>query len=347
MRRFEGYTKGVNLGGWLSQCGPENYNKEHYDTFITEKDIAQIKSWGLDHVRVPVDAEVIQEESGELKEDGLAYIDTCIGWCRKYGLRMILDLHKAHGYVFDDESNCQFFYQEKLQDIFVYLWAELAKRYGKDKDIVALELLNEVTAREFAETWNKIAARTIEAIRKVDREVRIVVGGIFNDSIFGLTLLEAPADENIVFTFHTYSPLAFTHQGAYWVSRMPKDPAKWKLAYPGTVKAYRERSEEFFGDDFVSEYPDTLPENMDVAYFDNLIQPALQVAEKFNVPLYCGEYGVIDLADAGDALSWYKDMNAVFVKYDIPRAAWSHHSMNFGLADPWLDDVREELLKYL
>ncbi len=58
MRDFDGYKKGVNLGGWLSQCG-NNYNKEHYDTFITEKDLETIKQWGLDHVRVPVDAEVI------------------------------------------------------------------------------------------------------------------------------------------------------------------------------------------------------------------------------------------------------------------------------------------------
>ena len=347
MRKFEGYNKGVNLGGWLSQCGEGNYNRERYDTFITEKDIAQIKSWGLDHIRVPVDAEVIQEESGEMKEDGLAYIDTCIEWCRKYGLHMILDLHKAHGYVFDDENNCQFFYQERLQDLFVSLWSELAKRYSKDKDIVALELLNEVTSKEFTETWNRMAARAIRAIRQVDKEVRIVVGGIFNDSIYGLTLLDPPADENIVFTFHCYSPLAFTHQGAHWVSRMPKDPEKWRLAYPGTVEAYRKRSEEFFGHDFDSEYPDSLPEMMGPEYFDNLMQPAIAIAEKYNVPLYCGEYGVIDLAEPGDALNWYQDMNSALRKYDIPRAAWSHHSMNFGLADAWLDGVREELLKYL
>ena len=86
---------------------------------------------------------------------------------------------------------------------------------------------------------------------------------------------------------------------------------------------------------------------MNVAYFENLMQPALQIAEKYNVPLYCGEYGVIDLADPKDALAWYRDMNSALEKYGIPRAAWSLHDMNFGLADPWLDGVREELLKVL
>ena len=51
MKTLDGFKKGVNLGGWLSQ-GP--LDKEHLDTFITEKDIARIASWGLDHVRLPI-----------------------------------------------------------------------------------------------------------------------------------------------------------------------------------------------------------------------------------------------------------------------------------------------------
>ena len=346
MRKFEGFEKGVNLGGWLSQCG-NNYNKEHYDTFITEKDFATIKSWGLDHVRVPVDAEVIQEENGALKEDGLAYLDKCMEWCRKYGLKMILDLHKAHGYVFDDENNCQFFYRENLQDIFVDLWCALTDRYAANKDFVCFELLNEVTSKEFTDPWNRIATRTIKAIRKNHPDVRIVVGGIFNDSIYGLTLLDVPVDENTVFTFHCYSPLVFTHQGAGWVSRMPQDPAKWRFRYPDTVEKYRARSLEFFGRDFESEYPENLPSPLNGKYFENIIRPAIEIAEKYNVPLYCGEYGVIDQAEPEDVLCWYKDMNSALVKFGIARAAWSFREMNFGLEGAWIADVRAELLKYL
>ena len=54
MRIFENFQKGVNLGGWISQFA--KYDKEHFDTFITEKDIEYIASLGFDHVRVPVDS---------------------------------------------------------------------------------------------------------------------------------------------------------------------------------------------------------------------------------------------------------------------------------------------------
>ena len=347
MREFDGYLRGVNLGGWLSQCG-NNYTKEHYDTFITEKDFATIKNWGLDHVRVPVDAEVIQEENGKMKEDGLKYLDSCMEWCRKYGLKMILDLHKAHGYVFDDENNCQFFYKENLQDIFVDLWCALTDRYAKNRDIVCFELLNEVTSKEFTDPWNRIAARTIKAIRAKDKDIRIVVGGIFNDSIYGLTLLDVPVDENTVFTFHCYSPLVFTHQGAYWVRTMPREPEKYRFSYPDTYKKYRERSKELFGGDFAGEFAQGGDDELlDAGYFENIIKTAVEIAEKNNVPLYCGEYGVIDLADPKDLLNWYKDMNSVLVKYGIARAAWSFRGMNFDLEGKWLDSLRNELISCL
>nr|MCR5332038.1 glycoside hydrolase family 5 protein [Lachnospiraceae bacterium] len=275
------------------------------------------------------------------------YLDKAMEWCKKNGLNMILDLHKAHGYIFDDENNCQLFYQEKLQNIFYELWSRLAERYGKNRDFVTLELLNEVTSADFTDIWNKMAAKAIKTIREREKDIRIIVGGIFNDSIFGLKLLDPPADENIVFTFHCYSPLVFTHQGAYWVSRMPRDPAQWKFRYPGTVDEYRERSRKIFRNDFDEEFPEKLTGMMDGRYFDNLMQPALKIAEKYNVPLYCGEYGVIDEAEAEDALQWYKDMNSALEKYGIPRAAWSYRQMNFGLEGRWLDGLRDELLKYL
>ena len=347
MRSFTGYNRGVDLGGWLSQCGKNNYYALHYDSFITEQDFARIARWGLDHVRLPVDAEVIQNTDGTLREDGLRYIDSALIWCRGYGLKMVLDLHKAHGYVFDDETNNSFFYNERLQDLFVNLWETLAKRYSSQRDILALELLNEVTDREYAVTWNRVAARALEAIRRIDREIRVVIGGVFNDSIFGLTLLDPPADENVVFTFHCYSPLIFTHQGAPWVRRMPSDPALWKRSYPGSFEEYRDASLKLFGDDFASEFPESLRGTVDRRFFENLFAPALEIAEKYNVPLYCGEYGVIDRADPHDALQWYRDITSVLEAHGIARTAWSWKRMDFGLIDPWLDPVREELIRVL
>ena len=39
-----GFYKGVNLGGWMSQC---DYSDERLDSFITEADFAQIAAGAL------------------------------------------------------------------------------------------------------------------------------------------------------------------------------------------------------------------------------------------------------------------------------------------------------------
>lgn len=344
MKTFTGYKKGVDLGGWLSQCGQENYNDEHYRTFITEADIERIASWGADHVRLPVDYNVIQNEDGSFIESGFGYIDRCIEQCKKHGLKMVLDLHKTAGYVFDDKNYCQFFYEEKLQEIFIELWKELTRRYGQYSDFVSFELLNEITDPKTADKWNEIAARTVKAIRFINKDVKIIIGGIFNSSIYGLTLLERPADENIVFTFHCYSPMLFTHQSAHWVENMPSD---YKTVYPRTYGEYLNDSHRMFGKDFDSEFTGDKDAPLGSEYFEKLFDTALKVSEKYDVPLYCGEYGVIDLADTESTVRWFKDINAAFEKYNIPRAVWTYKSMDFGLTDEHYAEVLPDILKLL
>ena len=145
MRGMEGYMKGVNLGGWLSQFDAPT--KEHFDTFITEEDIRRIAGMGLDHVRVPVDYTVIETEDGVPKEEGYQYIDRCVRWCRENGLHMIIDMHKTFGYSFDPldkDDKTIFFTDSARQQRFFDLWETIAKRYSADLDIVAYELLNEI-----------------------------------------------------------------------------------------------------------------------------------------------------------------------------------------------------------
>jgi len=72
MKKLEGYMHGVNLGGWLSQC---DHTKERYDNFIKEEDIEVIKNWGLDHIRVPIDYDLVEDNEGNYKEDGFAYLE--------------------------------------------------------------------------------------------------------------------------------------------------------------------------------------------------------------------------------------------------------------------------------
>ena len=180
MRVFTGFQKGVDLGGWFSQC---DHSEERYDTFITKEDFSIIKGWGCDHVRLPVDYELLEDRDGAPQEKGYARLEQAIGWAKENGLNMVLDLHKTAGFSFDPgEREAGFFENEKYQERFYALWERIARRFGKYADMLAFELLNEVTEQSYCATWNRIASTCIRRIRAVAPAVNILVGGYWHNS---------------------------------------------------------------------------------------------------------------------------------------------------------------------
>ena len=344
MRDFTGYVHGINLGGWLSQC---DYSEDRYNSFITEKDFEVVKNWGLDHVRIPVDYNLVEDAEGNYKEEGFARLQKAIDWCRKYGLHMILDLHKTFGFSFDiGENETGFFENEEYQERFYRLWEEFAKRYGMNTDMLCFELLNEVTDKAYCDTWNRVSTTCIKRIRAFAPDMRIIIGGYYNNSIEGLKDIAEPVDDKVVYTFHCYEPLIFTHQGAHWVDGMN---TSFRMPFESTYKQYAENSASNFGSWQsleVSNLAGFDPEKqLGIEYFEKLVEEAIRVAEERNVPLYCGEYGVINFATPEDTMKWYRQICACFDKHHIARAAWIYKEMDFGIADAYLDSVRDEVLK--
>lgn len=316
MKDFSGYKKGVNLGGWLSQCV---HTKEHYDTFIGKEDIVKIASWGVDHVRLPIDYNLVENEEGGYKEWGFGYIDNAIAWCGEYGLNMVLDLHKAAGYSFDaGECESGFFESMELQERFYKLWEGIAKRYGKYSNRVCFELLNEVTEKDYCDTWNGIIKKCIGRIRVFAPDTVILVGGYWQNSPAAVKDLDAPYDDKVVYNFHCYDPLKFTHQGATWTDLI--DP------------------EVRYG---FEEFP------IDEKYFTEHFASACEAAKRNDTVLYCGEFGVIDRVSPEDTLKWFMAIHGAFEQLGISRSAWSYKQMDFGLSDERLSGVIDELIKYL
>ncbi|MBU5429579.1 glycoside hydrolase family 5 protein [Kineothrix sp. MSJ-39] len=336
MKQLKGFMHGINLGGWLSQCS--EYTEDHYKSFIKENDIKIIADWGLDHVRIPIDYNVIEDENGNVLETGYLYIDNCVTWCRKYGLNLILDLHRTKGFSFDNQPDDNIMFEdENLRNRFLSLWKTIALRYGK-VDIIAFELLNEITNID-AGIWNSLAAEGIKELRKIVPDKKIIIGGVFWNSVHSLSQLDIPLDENIVYNFHFYEPFLFTHQGAYWQPVI----SNISMKYPGDINDYRAHAKELgcFGSGLNN------TDEMGEKFMDALITEAVDAAAKADVPVYCGEYGVIDKANIDGTLSWYQDISKVFDKYGIGRAVWTYKAMDFGLTDEHYNSRRDEIIKCL
>lgn len=300
---------------------------------------------GADHIRLPIDYVLLETEEGAYKEDSFYFIDKAIEWCGKYSLNLILDLHKTAGYTFENpESSAAFFVNKQLQGRFIKLWSRLAQRYGQYHNRVAFELLNEIVLLEVADKWNAISKAAIEEIRKSAPETYIIIGGVCYNSLYSIRFLEAPFDDRIVYTFHCYDPKLFTHQGARWMKQFP---TFYRINYPGNLEQYREDTDKILGEDDSRSLSDKSLAGLGLEYFEYMFQEAIALAESRNVPLYCGEYGVINNADITSKLNWYKDIHAAFEKYDIGRAVWTYKKMDFGIIDKHNSAILKNLIELL
>ena len=317
MLKERGFYRGVNLGGWLSQC---DYSAERLDGFIKEEDFAQIAAWGFDHVRLPVDYNVIQRPDGTMIEEGLRRIDRAVAWAEAQDLRLVLDLHKTQGFSFDvGENESGFFENETYQELFYAVWDCFAARYGAKSEQVMFDLLNEVTEERYLPAWKRISREAVRRIRRRAPETLILLGSFRWNSAQTLPALDAPYDERVIYNFHFYEPHDFTHQGAYWEAPYRDVSARYSYAESGA----------------------------DEAYFEDFLAPALEKAKKEGAELYCGEYGVIDIVPPQEAVKWFRDLHAVFERHGIARCLWSYRQMDFGLSDARMDAVRDELLPLL
>jgi hypothetical protein len=225
--------------------------------------------------------------------------------------------------------------------LFVSLWETVSARYGKNPNI-AFELLNEVVEENATEPWNQLIKRTVLAIRKNAPTSTLIYGGIQWNSANTVKFLETPVDENVLFTFHMYEPLIFTHQKAHWVPGM--DMSK-DIFYPASMEYFRKESLPlgYKGKDIAEtkgEYPcQKIMEDMVVAAFS--------AAKEKNVGIYCGEYGVINKAPVEDSLAWIRDLHLIFRKYNVGSALWTYKEMDFGLTENHYEEIRDAMVNII
>uniref|UniRef100_A0AAV1TM26 glucan 1,3-beta-glucosidase n=1 Tax=Peronospora matthiolae TaxID=2874970 RepID=A0AAV1TM26_9STRA len=192
LRRGEIPCRGVNLGGWLvaehwmtwDSCvwhgvpddiktqgeyatmkflGHEEGDRrfdDHRRTWITESDIAEIKRFGLNVVRVPVGYWIMGYDPTDISNKqewtvfapyALQYLDELVNhWCVKYDVPVIVDIHAAKGSQNGRDHSAAVTsgvtywgqYPENV-DNTVHLAKFLASRYRDSPAFVGLGLLNE------------------------------------------------------------------------------------------------------------------------------------------------------------------------------------------------------------
>jgi endoglucanase len=320
--------RGVNLSHWLSQ----NFGWSPKPTFITEKDIQFIAGVGYDHVRIPVDEAELWNADGKASEESFAYLTRCLDWCAKHKLRAVVDLHilKSHHFNAENEGGkITLWTDPAAQENFLKLWAEISgrlKRYPVDK--VAYELMNEPVAPD-PEDWNRLIAKAVKSIRELEPSRVLVIGANRWQTPDNFPHLKVPAnDPNIILSFHTYSPLFFTHHLADWTAF--KD-FRGPVHYPGQVVAEGDIPKGMAETN--AELAILLGEAKQVfnkQRLAELLKPAIQKARELKLPLYCGEFGCLPHVDRVQRLKYYDDLISVFEENNIAWCNWEYKG-DFGI----------------
>ena len=307
---------GVNVSHWLSQSEQRGSDREKINT---KKDFEKIASMGFDHVRLPIDEEQMWNSLGNKEKEAFELMHKAIKWAFESNLKVIIDLHIIRSHYFNAESNKLWTdpaEQQKLVSMWFQLQEELIK-YPTDK--LAYEILNEAVA-ENPEDWNSLLNKVITAIRLKEPSRTIVVGSNRWQITDTFPDLKVPAnDKNIILSFHFYSPMAITHHTAPWTSiaeykgpvnypGMSIDTANYKGLSKKTIDAFRNGFNGVFNKEVLLK----------------MMKPAIEVAKKLNLPLYCGEFGVYPKIPEDVMLRWYNDMCSIFRENNIAYCHWCY-----------------------
>lgn len=328
-------ARGIGLSCWMSTPPDRDFSKAHLDRWITEQDFKRFAAWGLTHVRLPIEPEFLQssEAPSKLIPGHIAYVDRAIEWSKKYKLAIVLDIHPLK--ALDLKAGTQSTDYERLQQ----LWIALAQRYRSQSEAVFYELLNEPGVDRLA-TWESVAQGLINKIRSIDTQHTIIVSGNYG-SAYDLEKLTPLEGKKLAYTFHFYDPVQFTHQNSAWAGDLAK---LREIPYPYDEQRFAVAKARSSSDpkavQLLTSYQ---KERYDKQRVEKELRPALRFRSLYNVPVYCGEFGVNRDAPMPDRANWNRDVIEMLQRNHFEYAFWEYRG-SFGLMSFGSTEIEPEML---
>jgi aryl-phospho-beta-D-glucosidase BglC (GH1 family) len=227
--------RGTNLGNWLVQegymfhfeggpqsareiealadalLGPEGAARfwhEYRERYITRDDIQFLKGIGMNSIRVPIHYKYFESDTAE----GFRLLDRVIDWAREAGMYVVIDMHAAPGGQtgtnIDDSWGYPWLYDDaQAQQQTIDTWKRIATHYRNSPTVLGYDLLNEPIPhfpelKKYNPQLEPLYKRIVAAIREVDKNHIVILGGAQWDTNFGV--FGPPFDKNVMYNFHKY-----------------------------------------------------------------------------------------------------------------------------------------------
>jgi endoglucanase len=225
--------RGLNFDLWVEWLSVEDMvtRPGALDVFpdwrrhVPDGAVAGLATDGFDVIRLPIDpAPFLRLGPGPAQDALIGQVVETTAMIQTTGLKVIVDLHAIPraGEPWGTDSIVT---DPASFDAYAALVATVAARlHGMDPDRTALELLNEPTLdcglvfEPDLQKWPGLLSRLHHAARTTAPDLPLVVSGGCWGSADGLLAIDPAtlADDNLIWSFHSYAPYFFTHQGAGW-----------------------------------------------------------------------------------------------------------------------------------
>jgi len=197
------------------------------------------------------------------------------------------------------------------QDAWVAMWRYTAERYRDNPIVVGYNLMVEPNANEvwldiwdpeefyanYGGTlydWNQLYPRITTAIREVDADTPILIGGMSYSTVEWLPYIKPTGDPRTVYSVHQYEPFLYTHQRS----------ESQDFTYPGIFDTDWDGEDDLFNQ----------------VWLENLLSTVGTFAVTHGVPVAVDEFGVMRWEPG--AADFVNDQMDLFEQHGVNYALW-------------------------
>jgi hypothetical protein len=284
----------------------------------SEEQAQWFKKWGVNFVRMLLtydreywqivnDGTVDMKKRCILRESNLIEMDKKCSWLEKRGIYFIIEVPwKWYGISQELEE------PDLLAGQCARMYGTLAQRYKNMNYLMGFCMFSEIyIAPWHYESYKKICTAIVDAVHAVDPGYIVSVTGTrvsSPDSLFYETRIERP---NVIYDFHYYDIKSFVAYRPYFGD----------MRYPGRVP-HGFSSQSYY---------------LDKKLHETFIAPAISFSNRYQVPVWCGEFGAFNNAPDGSSDRWMRDVCRIFERNGIPWIIWTWDKGDTDVPQLWKD----------